>query len=127
MDSFARLLDTCSRCLCRFENLVADRTVLAAVSGGTDSTALLLALTRLRNAGRLSGPLHVCHVDHGVRKDSRATAQHVVALCQRLEVPVTVRRLQLAEGRLSEDTLRTARYAALQEVGREVGAGLLVT
>lgn len=127
MDSFARLLDACSRCLCRFENLVAERTVLAAVSGGVDSTVLLRALHRLRQEGRLPGPLHACHVDHGVRADSRANAEHVAALCDRLDVPMTVRRLPPATGRPSEDALRRARYAELLAVGRDVGAGLLVT
>ncbi len=127
MDSFARLLDACSRCLCRFENLVADRLVLAAVSGGVDSTVLLLALARLRADGRLMGPLHACHVDHGIRADSRDTAQHVVDLCERLNVPVTVRRLQFDRERPSEDALREGRYGAFQEVAREVSAGLLVT
>ena len=86
MDSFARLLDLCSRCLSRFESNVADRAVLAAVSGGVDSTVLLLALARLRKEGRLSGPLHACHVDHATRPDSRDSAQHVVDLCERLDV-----------------------------------------
>jgi tRNA(Ile)-lysidine synthase len=127
MDSFARLMDACSRCLSRYENLVAERAVLAAVSGGVDSTVLLFALARLRDAGRLPGPLHVGHVDHGVRMDSRQTAQHVVDLCERLDVPVVVRRLQLPAGRPSEDLLRTARYEALQHIARQLSAGMIVT
>jgi tRNA(Ile)-lysidine synthase len=127
MDSFARLLDTTARCLSRYENLAAGRTVLAAVSGGVDSTVLLLTLARLAAEQRLPGPLHVCHVDLAVRPDSRANARHVVELCDRLDVPVVVRRLPDAVGRASEDTLRAARYDALQTVAREVGAGVLVT
>lgn len=127
MDSFARLQDAIARSLCRFENVAAERTVLAAVSGGVDSTVLLHALHRLQRDGRLPGPLHACHVDHGVRADSRETAQHVVALCDRLEVPLSVRRLPPANGRPSEDQLRNGRYAELLQVGRDVGAGMLVT
>lgn len=127
MDSFARLCDATARCLCRYENLVAERTVLAAISGGVDSTALLLALARLQGEGRLPGPLHVCHVDHAVRADSRDNAQHVVDLCDRLDLPVTVRRLEPATGHASEDSLRVRRYAELQTVARDVGAGLLLT
>ena len=127
MDSFARLCDTTSRCLSRYENLVAERAVLAAVSGGTDSTVLLFALARLRDDGRLPGPLHACHVDHGVREDSRQNAQHVVDLCDRLDVPITVRRLQFAAEKPSEDELRQGRYEALQQVARDHGAGMLVT
>lgn len=127
MDSFARLLDACARCLCRFENLVAERPVLAAISGGVDSTVLLLALARLHREGRLPGQLHVCHVDHAVRADSRASAAAVVALAERLELPVHVRRLAPAAARPSEDAMRRGRYEALLQVGREVSAGLLVT
>jgi tRNA(Ile)-lysidine synthase len=127
MDSFARLLDATARCSSRYENLVAERTVLAAVSGGVDSTVLLLTLARLHAEGRLPGPLHVCHVDHAVRTDSRDNARFVVELCDRLDVPVTVRRLAALPGRASEATLRDGRYAALLAVAREVGAGMLVT
>ncbi len=127
MDSFSRLLDATARCLCRYENLAGQRTVLAAISGGVDSTALLLVLARMHHEGRLAGPLHVCHVDHAVRGDSRQNAQHVVDLCDRLDVPVTVRRLVLPVGRASEETLREARYHELRAVAREVAAGILVT
>jgi tRNA(Ile)-lysidine synthetase-like protein len=127
MDSFVRLLDACAKCLSRFENLVAERTVLAAVSGGVDSTVLLLALARLAGEGRLPGPLHAVHVDHGVRGDSRETARHVVEMCERLDVPVTVRTLAPFDGRPSEDAMRRARYDALLDVARETDAGSLVT
>jgi len=127
MDSFLRLLDGTVRCLCRFENVGSERPVLAAVSGGVDSTMLLLTLARLRDEGRLPGPLRAVHVDHALRPDSRANADHVVALCDRLDVPITVRRLPDWPGRASEDALRQARYDALLGVAREANAGLLLT
>ena len=127
MDSFARLCDTLARCLSRYENLVAERTVLAAVSGGTDSSVLLFGLCRLRDEGRLPGPLRVVHVDHGVRTDSRQNAQHVLDLCDRLDVPVTIHRLQFQGARPSEDQLRKSRYEAFLEVAKNLGAGMLVT
>lgn len=127
MDSFVRLCDAAARCLSRYENLVAERTMLAAVSGGTDSTVLLHALARLRDEGRLPGPLRACHVDHGVRPDSRQNAQHVVDLCDRLDVPISVHRLQFETERPGEDALRQGRYRALQEVARTHSAGMLVT
>ncbi len=127
MDSFTRLCDATARCLCRYENLVGQRTVLAAISGGVDSTALLLALCRLQGEGRLGGTLHVAHIDHAVRPDSRDNARFVVDLCDRLDVPVTVRRLQPGPDHASEDALRKLRYDALQGVARDVGAAMLVT
>jgi len=101
--------------------------VLAAVSGGVDSTVLLHVLARLAADGRLPGPLRACHVDHGVRADSRQNAQHVVDLCDRLAVPLAVRSLERTPGHRSEQELRDGRYAALQAEARERGAGLLVT
>jgi tRNA(Ile)-lysidine synthase len=128
MDSFVRLLDTCARTLSRYENVAAEGPVLAAVSGGMDSTLLLLALTRLRDEGRLRGPLCVAHIDHGVREDSGANTQHVLDLCDRLDVPIQVRRLRWAQDETpGEDALRTARYEQLQDCARHFGAAVLVT
>ena len=127
MDSFHRLLDTVARCLCRFDSVAAERPVLAAVSGGVDSTALLLTLARLRRDGRLAGPLHAAHVDHGVRADSEANARHVAALCARLDVPLTVHRLPARDGHASEESLRNGRYTALHDAARALDAGLVLT
>ncbi|MCR9244085.1 MAG: tRNA lysidine(34) synthetase TilS [bacterium] len=131
MDSFARLQDACARCLVRYESVATERPVLAAVSGGVDSTVLLLALAKLRDQRRLPGPLLAAHIDHGVRPDSRETAEHVAELCDRLAVPLTVRRLTdlaVAPGfRPSEDALRNARYEALLAIADTERAGLLLT
>ncbi|MCK5942249.1 MAG: tRNA lysidine(34) synthetase TilS, partial [Planctomycetes bacterium] len=122
------MLDTCARTLTRYENVAAVGPVLAAVSGGMDSTLLLLALARLRDDGRLPGPLCVAHVDHGVRPDSAANARHVVELCGRLDAPVLVRRLSWPDGAApGEDALRTARYQQLEAIAAQFGAHLLVT
>ncbi|MGB3966196.1 MAG: tRNA lysidine(34) synthetase TilS, partial [Planctomycetota bacterium] len=126
MDSFRHLCDATARCLCRYENVAGHAPVLAAISGGVDSTALLLVLAKLAAEGRLTGLLHAVHVDHGQRADSRDNASFVAAQCERLDVPLAVRRLPPGPP-ASEDALRQARYAALQEVAREVGAGLLLT
>lgn len=127
MDSLRRLLDATSRCLCRYENLVAGRPVLAAVSGGADSTTLAYVLERLRAEDRLPGPLHFCHVDHGVRKDSGENAEHVRALGERLDVPVHVHQLLDLGANPSEDRMRVARYQAISAVAQRLGAGSVLT
>ena len=127
MDSLRRLLDSTSRCLVRYENLVAGRTLLAAISGGADSTALAYVLERLRAEGRLPGPLAFCHIDHGVRSDSDKNADHVRALGERLEVPVHVRKLDPMGDRPSEDRMRHARYDAIAELAKSIGAASVVT
>jgi tRNA(Ile)-lysidine synthase len=127
MDSFVRLLDTCARSLSRYENVTAEGAVLVAVSGGIDSSLLLLTMARLRDEGRLTGKLAAAHIDHGVRPDSRENAQHVLDLCDRLDVPLTVRRLEFDEESPSEDSMRDKRYEALSEAARHFGASVLLT
>ena len=46
--------------------------VLVAVSGGADSTALLLALGELRGKGLLGVELKAAHLDHGLRGEEGA-------------------------------------------------------
>ncbi|HZK13127.1 MAG TPA: ATP-binding protein, partial [Desulfobaccales bacterium] len=60
--------------------------VLVAVSGGPDSVALLHLLVRLAPEPGLD--LGVAHFDHGLREeDSRADADFVADLAQRLGLP----------------------------------------
>jgi tRNA(Ile)-lysidine synthase len=83
--------------------------LLVAVSGGPDSTALLLALHEL---GR---DLVAAHFDHALRPDSAADAEAVATLCTRLGVPYEIERRQgpLASGSL-QAAARAARYAFLE-------------
>lgn len=84
-------------------------SVVAAVSGGADSVALLLALTELQK--REGFALSAAHADHGLRLSSGEDAAFVSALCGRLNVPCRVFRLHLTD--CSEDAARQARYDAL--------------
>ena len=122
-----RLQDRAARLCAQHGEHSPDRPVLAAVSGGIDSTALLLVLQRLAEAGRLPGPLHVVHVDHGLREESRAVAQRVVDLCDRFDLPVHVRRLDPPPERTDADTLRQARYKVFGAVAHGLDARLLLT
>jgi tRNA(Ile)-lysidine synthetase-like protein len=90
-------------------------SVLAAVSGGPDSTALLCALDALRRPLRLR--LAACHVRHGIRPgaETAADAAFVSALCEARGIPVSVR--SLPEGACVERARREKR--SLEEVARE--------
>lgn len=66
-----------------------DAVLLAAVSGGGDSVALLHALCALRP--ELGFALCACHVQHGLRgESSREDEAFVRALCHELRVPLAV-------------------------------------
>ena len=60
----------------------ADVTVLIAVSGGSDSTALLRAMAALRSSG--AGRLSAAHLNHQLRHDADEDQRFVVDLCDRL-------------------------------------------
>jgi tRNA(Ile)-lysidine synthase len=83
-----------------------------ALSGGADSTALLVAC-----ATRWPGRVHAVHVHHGLQAAADGFEAHCVALCERLHVPLVVQRVNAAHavGESPEDAARQARYRALAE------------
>lgn len=94
---------------------------MAAVSGGADSVALLMALHAL--AGQEGIFLAAAHVDHGLRASSGDDAAFVSALCGALQMPCLIRRVSLLDS--SENAARDARYAALMDCCREMDISLL--
>ena len=100
--------------------------LLVAVSGGPDSTALLVALVELAPSRRLT--LTAAHVDHGLRgAESADDAARVAELAGRLGVPLVSRALALAPGAGLEARGRRARYRALAAMAAEARATRIVT
>ncbi len=67
--------------------------LLIAISGGSDSTGLLVALATLCAAGRYPGiSLVACTVDHALRPGSAEEATMVSTLCARYGIPHITRR-----------------------------------
>jgi tRNA(Ile)-lysidine synthase len=104
----------------RHAMLAGGDTVLVALSGGADSTALLHVLTRLAPAWGIR--LHALHVDHGLREESARDAEAVRDLGQRLGVPVEVTRVTVSRRGSLEEAARIARYAALEAHADRLGA-----
>ena len=104
--------------------LTADSVVLLGFSGGRDSTALLAALRPV------VPNLRAVHVDHGVRSESATDAERAGMLAEKLEVPLTVRRLDADDvsrhtGVGVEEALRRERYRAFSQVAMSVGADVV--
>lgn len=106
-------------------------TLLAAVSGGADSTAMLAALATL--APSLGLTVVAAHLDHGLRGDASALDRaQVQALCERLGVRLVWARTDAAarmsaRGWSGEAGLRRLRRAFLTRAARRVGAAGIAT
>lgn len=103
-------------------------TVVAALSGGPDSVALLDAL--LKAARKPGLGVIAAHLDHALRRDSMADAQFCEELCDRLKVRLRSGRVrpsaQAQRDGGVEEAARLARYSFLRRVAREENASAIV-
>lgn len=104
------------RALAAFEP--AHLPLAVGFSGGADSTALLAAC-----AARWPGQVRALHVHHGLQSAADDFERHCRAVCERLGVPASVRRVDArhAAGDSPEDAARRARYEALAAMASEQG------
>ena len=108
----------------------ADVTIVAAVSGGCDSVALLRALTAVKTGGQ--GRVSVAHLNHRLRPEADDDERFVVELCGRLGVICEVGHVDVAgaaaeAGEGLEAAARRCRYRFLQEAAGRLGARFVVT
>ena len=111
---------------------VSGETVVVAVSGGADSTALLLAIDELRTHQKLYTNICVAHLDHRLRKSSGKDAKWVAALAEKLGYRSVIGRSKVAEdARAASDNLeqaaREARYTFLARTAKKVSANYVLS
>lgn len=109
--------------LSSYRRVGSPKRVAAAVSGGVDSSALLVLLSGLRDRERLS--LSCLHVNHGLRPTADDDERHVETLCSRLHVPFLSERLRLEGGSNLEARAREARYRSLWAMAEKQGADVI--
>ena len=96
-----------------------------ALSGGADSTALLVAC-----AERWPAKVVALHVNHGLQQAAADFESQCIALCDQLQVELRVARVDAGKaiGQSPEDAARIARYRALSTLGHAMtGLGHLHT
>lgn len=103
-------------------------SICAAVSGGSDSLALLVLLKKwceLKN-----WKLYCCTVDHNLRKESLSEALYVETICNQLKIKHAILSWQHDslpdEGKL-ENLAREARYDLLKEFCKKNNISLIAT
>lgn len=106
--------------------------IVVAVSGGADSTALLLAIHELLGLGHLKAQLVIAHLDHGLRPQSKNDAKWVANLARQLGYEIATGRLNVkkravATGDNLEQAARRARYEFLARIARKRNAQVVLT
>src|SRR5256885_11044905 len=120
----ASLLDRFREHLQRARLLAQPGTAIVAVSGGTDSVALLDLLQAVAAERGLA--LVVAHADHGIQEASGDVGKWVGGLAARYGLPFELGELNLGPN-ATETVARRARYAWLADVQRRRAARYLVT
>lgn len=103
---------------------------LVALSGGSDSTALLYLMAELRQVMNLT--LTAAHLNHNLRPEAQRDADFAADICRSLAIPLKVRSLDIAglarDKRMSlEEAGRWARHSFFAEVCAELGLDAVLT
>lgn len=117
--------------LSKYDMLSKGDRVLAAVSGGADSMALICLLLELRDEFELS--LSVCHVNHLLRgEEANRDENFVRSFCERNSIPFyllrcDVKALSEEKGLGFEECGRLVRYNFFNETSRKIGGCKIAT
>lgn len=126
---FRRLVEEASLAACGIAE--SDR-VLVALSGGADSTALLLSMKKRLASGGIGG-LFAAHLNHGIRaEDAMRDQRFCERLCGELFVPLAVETCSVPayakeKGMSLEMAARECRYDFLERARLSFGADVIAT
>ena len=111
-----------------FSGLQAIPVIVLAVSGGPDSTALMLLAARWRDSLKTKPKLVAVTIDHGLRKESRREAATVAGLARKLKIDHRTFRWSGPKPPTGlQEAARLARYQLLHDAARKARATHIVT
>lgn len=116
----AVMLDKLKKTILAYNMFSAQARVLAAVSGGPDSMALLSVLKRLQPEMGLD--VIVASFDHSVRKNSARDVEFVRTQARKMDLPFFSEKRKSDRRKVSEELLRKARYDFLLRVSGKTRA-----
>jgi len=112
---------------CRANNIVLPgEKILLAVSGGSDSAAMLELASKLKNKTAAA------YIDHRLRKESADEKQFVKKLAKKFKMPFYTKNYDVAKaasasGKSIEDCAREARYRLLSDICKKRGFTTIFT
>jgi tRNA(Ile)-lysidine synthase len=102
--------------------------MVLAVSGGPDSTALMVLAARWRKSLKVKPKLIAVTVDHGLRKESKQEAASVARLARKLGLAHRTLRWRGVKPKTGlQQAARLARYGLLADAARAAGASHILT
>ena len=111
-----------------FADLKAAKALVLAVSGGPDSTALMVIASRWRKALKRGPELIAVTIDHGLRAESKREARDVARLARELGLSHRTVRWRGDKPTVGlPRAAREARYRLLTDAARKAGASHILT
>ena len=111
-----------------FSDLASLSVLLLAVSGGPDSTALMVLAARWRQTLKRKPALLAVTIDHGLRAESASEAAEVGKLAHKLGISHRILRWTGKKPRTGlQQAARLARYRLLAEAARAASASHILT
>lgn len=108
----------------KYNLIEKDDKIVLGVSGGPDSICLLSVLHKL------GVNLCVAHINHGLRENANLDEKFVLGICNELEIPCYVKKVNLKEelnGMTVEEAGRKVRYDFFFEILQKEGCNKIAT
>ncbi len=125
------LLDKVKKCILENNLIKKGETVIAAFSGGADSSCLVHILSKL--SGELGFTLCAAHLNHMLRaEEAERDQQYVMQFCSDLDISLKLQKKDIAQiaqhRRISlEEAGRFERYEWLRTLSEDFGGALIAT
>lgn len=127
MEGFGELMrETVLNNISEYNLISKEDNIIAGVSGGLDSMALLMVLYDLKE--ELNFNIIVCHVNHGVREEAVEDQEFVRNVANRLDLEFHTINVDMVsygkeKGITSEEAGRELRYGFFRKIIKKIGKG----
>ena len=118
------MLNKVKETIIKYDLIKPEDKIVLGVSGGPDSTAMLICLNELSK--EMNFKIIVCHINHGIRENAKLDEEYVKKFCEDLKVPFFVLHTNVIEEAKKlklgvEETGRLVRYNFFEEIMRQEG------